>query len=78
VLIAVIDSGIDLAHPELAGMIADSFDALEADEKPHAHGTAVAGAIVAHARLMGVAPQARVLAARAFSAQERTSVKVTS
>lgn len=77
VLIAVIDSGVDLAHPELAGMIADSFDALEADEKPHAHGTAVAGAIVAHARLMGVAPEARILAARAFSAQDRTPAATT-
>jgi hypothetical protein len=77
VLIAVIDSGIDLAHPELAGMIADSFDALEADEKPHAHGTAVAGAIVAHARLTGVAPEARILAARAFSAQDRTPAATT-
>jgi Subtilase family/Fervidolysin N-terminal prodomain len=77
VLIAVIDSGVDPAHPELAGMIADSFDALESDEKPHAHGTAVAGAIVAHARLMGVAPQARILVARAFSAQERTPAATT-
>lgn len=42
VLIAVIDSAVDPAHPELAGMIADSFDALESDEKPHAHGTAPA------------------------------------
>ena len=64
VLIALIDSGIDTRHPELEGMIADSFDALKSDEKAHAHGTAVAGAIVAHARLMGVAPEARILAVR--------------
>jgi hypothetical protein len=77
VLIAVIDSGVDLAHPELAGMVADSFDALDSDEKAHAHGTAVAGAIVAHARLMGAAPEARILAARAFSAKERTPEATT-
>lgn len=77
VLIAVIDSGVDLAHPELAGMVVDSFDALDSDEKPHAHGTAVAGAIVAHARLMGAAPEARILAARAFSAKERTPEATT-
>jgi subtilisin family serine protease len=77
VLIAVIDSGVDLAHPELADMVADSFDALDSDEKAHAHGTAVAGAIVAHARLMGAAPEARILAARAFSAKERTPEATT-
>jgi hypothetical protein len=77
VLIAVIDSGVDLAHPELADMVADSFDALDSDEKAHAHGTAVAGAIVAHARLMGAAPEARILAARAFSAKETTPEATT-
>jgi hypothetical protein len=66
VTIAVIDSGIDANHPELANSIADSFDALGSKEGPHVHGTGVAGAIVAHARLMGAAPAARILAIRAF------------
>jgi Subtilase family/Fervidolysin N-terminal prodomain len=70
ILVAVIDSGVDTTHPELAGMVVDSFDALKSDEKAHAHGTAVAGAIVAHAKLMGAAPEARILAARAFGAQK--------
>jgi subtilisin family serine protease len=69
VLIAVIDSGIDLDHPELQGVIAASFDALGKPEKPHAHGTAIAGAISARARLLGAAPAARLLAIRAFGAQ---------
>jgi hypothetical protein len=68
VTIAVIDSAIDANHPELANAIADSFDALGSKEGPHAHGTGVAGAIVAHARLMGSAPAARILAIRAFGA----------
>ncbi|HEV3501497.1 MAG TPA: S8 family serine peptidase [Bradyrhizobium sp.] len=68
VTIAVIDSGVDLKHPELANAIADSFDALGSKEGPHAHGTGIAGAIVAHARLMGSAPAARILAIRAFGA----------
>jgi hypothetical protein len=76
ILIAVIDSGVDGTHPELAGMVEDSFDALKSDEKAHAHGTAVAGAIVAHAKLMGAAPEARILAARAFGAQ-KTSIEAT-
>ncbi len=66
VTIAVIDSGIDVKHPELANSIAASFDALGSKEGPHAHGTGVAGAIVSHARLMGSAPAARILAIRAF------------
>jgi hypothetical protein len=68
VTIAVIDSAIDVRHPELAGAIVDSFDALGSKEGPHPHGTAVAGAIVSHARLMGSAPAARILAIRAFGA----------
>jgi hypothetical protein len=68
VTIAVIDSGIDAKHPELANAIADSFDALGSKEGPHVHGTGIAGAIVAHARLMGSAPQARILGIRAFGA----------
>ena len=68
VTVAVIDSGIDIAHPELANAIAGSFDALGAKEGPHVHGTGIAGVIVSHARLMGSAPKARILAIRAFGA----------
>jgi subtilisin family serine protease len=64
----VIDSGIDANHPELANAIADSFDALGSKEGPHVHGTGIAGAIAAHARLMGSAPEVRILAIRAFGA----------
>jgi len=66
VTIAVIDSGIDAKHPELVNSIGDSFDALGSKEGPHVHGTGIAGAIVAHARLIGSAPEARILAIRAF------------
>lgn len=66
VTVAVIDSGIDVAHPELAGAIAGTFDALGSKEGAHVHGTGIAGAIVAHGRLMGSAPRARILAIRAF------------
>jgi subtilisin family serine protease len=73
VLIAVIDSGIDTGHPELAGMIVDSFDAIGSGNPIHPHGTAIAGAIVAQARLKGTAPAARILAVRAFAAQRSDS-----
>lgn len=70
VTVAVIDSGIDVAHPELAGTVVGSFDALDSKEGPHVHGTGIAGAIVAHARLMGSAPRARILAIRAFGVSQ--------
>jgi hypothetical protein len=73
VLIGVIDAGIDASHPEFAGMIVDTFDAIGSGDEVHPHGTGVAGAIVAHARLMGTAPAAQILAARAFGARRGSS-----
>jgi len=67
VTVAVIDSGIDVRHPEFAGASLTAFDALGSTEGPHVHGTGVAGAIVSQARLMGSAPAARILAIRAFA-----------
>jgi Subtilase family len=66
VLVAVIDSGIDVRHPELANSVTDNFDALGSSEGPHVHGTGIAGAIASHARLMGAAPSAHLIAIRAF------------
>jgi subtilisin family serine protease len=67
--VAVIDSGIDSTNPELAGSIADAFDAIDGAPRPHNHGTAVAGIIGSRARLMGVAPRAKLLAIRAFASE---------
>jgi subtilisin family serine protease len=66
VLIAVIDSGADTQHPELAGMVLDTFDAIGSGEQVHPHGTSIVGAIAARARLRGTAPGAHILVARAF------------
>jgi hypothetical protein len=73
IVVAVIDSAIDTGHPELAGSIAGSFDALDSRDGPHVHGTGIAGAIVAHARLMGSAPSAKILAIRAFGVTQGTA-----
>jgi hypothetical protein len=78
VAIAVIDSGIDVSHPELAGAIIGTYDALNSKEGAHPHGTGVAGTIVAHARLVGGAPAARVLAIRAFAANPSSGAESTS
>lgn len=64
--IAVINSEIDANHPDLAGAIAKSFDALGGDEAPQSHGTAMAGAIAARGKLSGIALGPHLLAARAF------------
>jgi subtilisin family serine protease len=67
VLVAVIDSRIDASHPEFGDSIVKQIDVVDdKDAQPHAHGTAMAGAIVARSRLTGVAPAARVIAVRAF------------
>ena len=79
VVVAVIDSRIDAAHPELAGAVVREIDVLDdKDGKPHSHGTAMAGAIVAKARLMGVAPDAQVIAVRAFSVTSAGAAASTS
>ncbi|HEY6022616.1 MAG TPA: S8 family serine peptidase [Pseudolabrys sp.] len=70
VLVAVIDSGIDADHPELAGSIADSLDTLSTPMAPHQHGTAIAGLIAAHGKLMGSAPDAKILAIRTFDPKD--------
>ena len=78
VLVAVIDSEIDGKHPELAGAVVDEFDAVGNPDKPHVHGTGMAGAIAAHRRLMGIAPGVRLLAIHAFSSNGRDSAQATS
>ena len=77
ILVAVIDSGVDAGHPELRGVIAGTFDALGKAEKPHTHGTAIAGTIAARSRLMGVAPAARILAIRAFGVSGNSAEATT-
>ena len=56
VRVAVIDSGIDFKTPSFDGSIAKSFDAVAGNDKAHAHGTSIAGAIVSHRKLPGIAP----------------------
>jgi subtilisin family serine protease len=60
--IALIDSGVDATHPDIASAIIGSFDTLD-DDKLHPHGTAMAGAIVS------IAPRVELLSVRVFSAR---------
>ena len=67
VLIAVIDSAVDGEHPELRGAVVRTFNAAGgADAAPDFHGTAIAGLIRAHGLIESAAPEARILAVRAF------------
>jgi subtilisin family serine protease len=68
--VAVIDSGIDASHPDLAGQVAINKNFVSGQQLvPEQHGTAVAGIIAAKADnrigIAGVAPGARLLGLRA-------------
>jgi len=83
VRVAVIDSLVDIAHPDLAGQVvaAENFNPRPA-AGPEAHGTGVAGVIAARADnglgVVGVAPDARLLALRACAeARSAQGVVVT-
>lgn len=73
VRIAVIDSGADTQHPELAGIVLESFDAIGTGDRVHPHGTAIVGMIAARARLRGTAPAAHFLIARAFGTRRNSN-----
>jgi hypothetical protein len=71
IVIAVIDSGVDVTHPDLANVVAKKFDAIgDRNPKPDNHGTAVAGIISGHGLVRGVAPGASLLDVRAFKSIE--------
>lgn len=70
VSVAVIDTQVDVSHPDLKGRVKLSRNfAPQAPAKPEYHGTEVAGIIAANARngigIAGVAPGARLMALRA-------------
>ncbi|MDW8060726.1 MAG: S8 family serine peptidase [Thermomicrobium sp.] len=67
VIVAVIDSGVALEHPDLAGQLLPGYDYLHRDPVPEdevGHGTAVAGIIAAAVNGIGIvggAPNVRIL-----------------
>ena len=77
VTVALIDSEVEASHPDLAGSVKKKYDALGGAGSPQSHGTAMAGAIAAHGKLLGIAPGAIVIAARAFD-DSRGQAKGTS
>lgn len=73
VRVGLIDSGVDMEHPEIRGSVLGYLDAIDGLATPHAHGTSMATAIVAHGELQGIAPAARLVVARAFGGPQATS-----
>jgi thermitase len=85
VTVAVIDTGVDYNHPDLAGHYAGGYDFVSSDFDPfddHGHGTHVAGTIAASLEnytgtpaaaegVVGVAPQARILAYKVCAGSTR-------
>jgi subtilisin family serine protease len=81
VVIALIDSQIDANQPNLAGAVTDRYDAGCGATAPELHGTGMAGAIASHGQLLGVAPQATIIAICAFGGAstgqpQATSIKI--
>ncbi len=66
--VAVVDTGVDTDHPELAGRVELVGDTTSAPYRPEVHGTAVAGLIAAGQRMLGIAPSSRILSVRACTA----------
>jgi subtilisin family serine protease len=70
VMVAVVDSGVDASHPDLAGQLARRENFVDTvPDAAESHGTAVAGIVAARAGnglgIAGIAPQARLMALRA-------------
>lgn len=79
VTVAVIDSEPDGGHPALRDALTERHDALDGGKPAtaHPHGTAIAGIVGARAQLASAAPEARLLAIRAFSGETRAGAQGT-
>jgi Subtilase family len=72
VKVAIIDTGVDIQHPDLRGSIAAAVNFVDADDtqfRRDRHGTEMAGVIAAVANnregIVGIAPSARILVFKA-------------
>ena len=75
IVVAVVDTGVDLVHPDLVGNLVDGVNLLQPSKKPqddNGHGTNVAGIIAASFNndkgIAGIAPNAKIMPIKALEA----------
>jgi subtilisin family serine protease len=80
IIVAVVDTGVDVGHPDLTGQLVPGVNLVDPGQPPaddNGHGTALAGIIAASTDngigVAGVAPHARIMPVKALDADGRGS-----
>jgi serine protease len=76
VTVAVVDTGVDLEHPDLKANLLPGYDFVDNDNIPQdqdGHGTHVAGIVAANGTVSGIAPEVKLLPVRSLSGQQNGS-----